>query len=290
MTSHTTSDEPRLIIIGDYLFDPHEGLLSGPTGAHHVCPRITALLTLLLENPCQVLKRQHLTDAIWPEEADASASLTQCVGRLRQYFGDTARAANYIETVPRRGYRLVAPVYGSKRTAVIHRPFEAASGRPVSRLYALVREFRDRKVCRATLIYAIVIWLVFQISEIVVPALNLPEWVNSLVVVLGILGFPIAATLAWIFDLTPSGLVRERSLAAGNAAGATRKRGDFVFDTVLVAAALAICALLILSTTNSGPLKLTEVAAQSTLAVPTRETEPAVPAVSSCMDLFTQSQ
>lgn len=57
--------------------------------------------------------------------------------------------------------------------------------------------------------FAIVIWLVFQISQIVVPALNLPTWVNSLVVVMGLLGFPIAATLAWIFDLTPSGLERE---------------------------------------------------------------------------------
>lgn len=290
MTSHTTSDEPRLIIIGDYLFDPHDGLLSGPTGAHHVCPRISALLTLLLENPCQVVKRQQFIEAIWPEEAGASASLTQCVGRLRQYFGDSASAANYIETVPRRGYRLVAPVYGSKRTAVVHRPFEAASGRPVSRLYALVREFRDRKVCRATLIYAIVIWLVFQISEIVVPALNLPEWVNTLVVVLGILGFPIAATLAWIFDLTPSGLVRERGAQADRTPGPPRKRSDFVFDTVLVAAALAICALLVLSSANSGSLKLTEANTQTHVVGPSGASAPVRQTLSPCLDLLTQTR
>jgi len=290
MTSLKPSDEPRLIIIGDYLFDPGDGLLSGPTGAHHVCPRITALLTLFLENPCRVLKRQQLIETIWPEEPDASASLTQCVGRLRQYFGDTARAARYIETVPKCGYRLVAPVFGSKRTAVVHLPLQAVSGRSGSRLYTLVREFRERKVCRAMMVYAIVIWLVFQVSEVVVPALDMPEWVNSLVVVLGILGFPIAATLAWIFDLTPSGLVRERSAPADRPAGSIRRRSDFVFDTVLVAAALAICALLILSSTNSGYLKLTEANAGSTVSGPFGASESDVQKASPCLNLLAHAR
>jgi DNA-binding winged helix-turn-helix (wHTH) protein len=290
MTSRKPSNEPRLIIIGDYLFDPLDSLLSGPSGAHHVCPRLAALLVEFLENPRQVLKREQLIATIWPDESDASASLTQCVGRLRQYFGDTARAARYIETVPQRGYRLVAPVYGSKRTAAVHRPDPAASAGAGGRLYALVQEFRDRKVCRATLIYAIVIWLVFQVSEVVVPALGLPEWVNSLVVVLGILGFPIAATLAWVFDLTPSGLVRERSAPADRTAGPARKRSDFVFDTVLVAAALVICALLMLSSTNFGDLNLTEAKAQSGVAGPAGAAQPAVQTPSSCLDLLTQSR
>ena len=290
MNSRNSSDNPRLIIIGDFLFDPRDGLLSGPTGAHHVCPRMTGLLTLLLESPCRVLRRQQLIDALWPDEADASAALTQCVGRLRNYFGDSARAAKYIETVPRRGYRLVAPVYGSKRNPDVYRPVQTAPENLGGRLHALVQEFRDRKVCRAMLIYAIVIWLVFQISEIVVPALNIPTWVNSLVVVMGLLGFPIAATLAWIFDLTPSGLVRESGGAHGNSGGPIRKRSDFVFDTVLVAAALVLCVLLILSSTDSLSLSFTEAKADFTTIpdwgerlFPNEETTP-------CIDLLSQAQ
>lgn len=290
MNSRNSREDPCLIIIGDYLFDPRDGLLSGPTGAHHVCPRMTALLSLLLENPCRVLRRQQLIEALWPDDPDASASLTQCVGRLRHYFGDTARAANYIETVPRRGYRLVAPVYGSKRTAVVQRPAQVTSGGPGSRLYALVREFRDRKVCRAMLVYAIVIWLVFQISEIVVPALNLPDWVNSLVVVLGILGFPIAATLAWIFDLTPAGLVRENAAPTAQTAAPLRKRSDLVFDTVLVAAALAICALLVLSSTDSISLPLSEAKANSTTYPDFAGSERLADARPPCLDFLSQAQ
>jgi len=107
----------------------------------------------------------------------------------------------------------------------------------------------ERKVCRSMLVCSIIVWLVFQVSEIVVPALSLPLWVNSLVVVLGILGFPIAAMLSWIFDLTPTGLVRDHGSATTTNARPARNRTDLVFDTVLVASAVAICFMLVVSST-----------------------------------------
>ena len=247
MNSHSYKDDSQLVIVGDYLFDPREGTLSGPTGLHHICPRMSALLTALAGGPCQVVSREWLMDELWSDEPQASKSLTQCVGRLRQYFGDTAQAANYIETVPRKGYRLVAPVYGSNRRVVLPRPANIVYQNRESRLYRLIQDLRERKVYRAMLIYSIVVWLLFQVSEIVVPALNLPAWVNSLVVFLGILGFPIAAILSWIFDLTPSRLVREVRIPANDSSDVVRKRGDFVFDMVLTSVALAICVMLIQS-------------------------------------------
>jgi hypothetical protein len=139
------------------------------------------------------------------------------------------------------------------------------------------------------LIYAIVIWLVLQVCEIVVPALKLPEWVNSLVVILGILGFPIAATLAWIFDLTPAGLVLDNGGSLNTPGGAVRKRGDFVFDAALVAAALAICALLVLSSTDTFYLKLAEADALSILSGPSGASESSVQTTSPCQNLLTQA-
>jgi hypothetical protein len=140
------------------------------------------------------------------------------------------------------------------------------------------------------LVYAIVVWLVFQISEIVVPALNLPDWVNSLVVVMGILGFPIAATLAWIFDLTPAGLVRDGGAPAAQQISPNRKRSDLVFDTVLVAAALAICAMLVLSSTDSLTLPLSEAKANSTSYQGFTEGEQPAATQPHCLDLLTQAR
>jgi DNA-binding winged helix-turn-helix (wHTH) protein/tetratricopeptide (TPR) repeat protein len=72
----------------------------------------------------------------------------------------------------------------------------------------LVTELRRRHVFRAGALYLLVAWGVLQLADIVVPALGLPDWVITLVLVLLLLCFPLALVLAWIFDVTPHGLRR----------------------------------------------------------------------------------
>lgn len=67
-------------------------------------------------------------------------------------------------------------------------------------------ELRRRRVIRAALVYAVVAWLLIQIAESTFEPLQLPEWSVTLVIVLLVMGFPVALILAWAFDLTPSGL------------------------------------------------------------------------------------
>ena len=246
MLNNQTNSELRLLIIGDYLFEPKVGLLSGPSGAHHMCPRMAALLSYLIEQSNEVVDREYLISEIWPNCPHASQSLTQCIGRLRQYFDDTAKAANYIETVPNLGYRLVAPVYGStNKPVLVNQTVSSSNNTSIgARVYRLFQEFRDRKVCRSMLIYTMVIWLMFQVSEIMVPARNLPEWVNRLVVVLGLLGFPIAASLSWIFNLTPSGVVREPKNVS-NLGSTSRSWTDLALDSTMISVALFLCGMLV---------------------------------------------
>ena len=248
LNSHTNS-ELKLLIVGDYLFEPKIGLLSGPSGSHHIGPQMAAVLSYLIEQSNQVVEREYLISEIWPDDSQSSHSLTHCVGRLRHYFDDTAKAANYIETVPNQGYRLVAPVYGTTNRPVVVNPalHNSQHSSIGAHVYRLFQEFRDRKVCRSLLIYTMVIWLMFQVSEIVVPALNLPEWFNRLVVVLGLLGFPVAATLSWIFNLTPSGVVRDPKGASNLHSTHARSRTELVFDSALILVALVICGMLVLA-------------------------------------------
>ena len=67
-------------------------------------------------------------------------------------------------------------------------------------------ELKRRKVFRVVSTYAVVSWVIMQIGEVVFPALNLPDWVLSTVVILLLIGFPIVAIFAWIFDATPDGI------------------------------------------------------------------------------------
>lgn len=78
-------------------------------------------------------------------------------------------------------------------------------------------ELRRRKVTRVGALYAVVAWLVLQIGEITFEPLGLPPWVLTWTVLGAVLGLPVALVLAWFFDVSPGGLVRERRV--GQAAG-----------------------------------------------------------------------
>ena len=69
-------------------------------------------------------------------------------------------------------------------------------------------ELKRRHVYRVAVAYAIVGWLIIQVATSTFPVLQIPTWAMRLVVVLVLLGFPIALVLAWAFELTPQGIKR----------------------------------------------------------------------------------
>jgi TolB-like protein/Flp pilus assembly protein TadD len=87
-------------------------------------------------------------------------------------------------------------------------------------------ELKRRNVYRVAVAYAIVGWLLVQIATQVFPFFEIPNWAIRLVVILLILGFPIALILAWAFDLTPEGIKRADEVMPNEstAKGGGRKR------------------------------------------------------------------
>jgi len=70
-------------------------------------------------------------------------------------------------------------------------------------------EMLRRRVYPVVIAYALISWALLQIGEVTFEPLGLPSWVMTLLIVLVIAGFPFAAILAWMFDVTPSGIRRD---------------------------------------------------------------------------------
>ena len=81
--------------------------------------------------------------------------------------------------------------------------------KPLKVLGALIGQLKNRKVTRVGFAYVIVSWIVMQVADVVVEALVLPSWSLTLITVLLILGFPISLILAWAYEITPKGIVRD---------------------------------------------------------------------------------
>jgi DNA-binding winged helix-turn-helix (wHTH) protein/TolB-like protein/Tfp pilus assembly protein PilF len=73
-------------------------------------PKAMELLVVLASRPGQVVSREELLSAVWPGVVVGDEALSQAVTKLRKALGDDARAPTYIETISKRGYRLIARV------------------------------------------------------------------------------------------------------------------------------------------------------------------------------------
>ena len=77
-----------------------------------------AVLRLLLERHQEIVTREELQQRIWPKGTfvDHDLALKKAVNRIREVLGDSAESPRFIETIPRRGYRFIAPLTGSGHT------------------------------------------------------------------------------------------------------------------------------------------------------------------------------
>lgn len=82
---------------------------------------------------------------------------------------------------------------------------------------SLFAELRRRNVIRVGGAYAVVAWLLIEVSDTVFPRLGLPEWTVTFVIAVLAIGFPVALFLAWAFELTPDGVKRAEHAAVGSA-------------------------------------------------------------------------
>jgi TolB-like protein/Tfp pilus assembly protein PilF len=69
-------------------------------------------------------------------------------------------------------------------------------------------ELKHRNVYRAAIVYAAVGWALLEAADLVLPRLDLPDWTVNFVLVVVLLGFPLAIVFAWIFDVSAQGIVR----------------------------------------------------------------------------------
>ena len=98
---------------------------------------------------------------------------------------------------------------------------------------AFLAEIKRRRVGKVAVGYGAVAWAVTEASSVVFPALHVPEWAMTFVVVFLMVGFPVAMVLAWIFDVGPDGIHRTEPLP-GQSAPAVRIRQRAAFGVAIL--------------------------------------------------------
>src|SRR5215470_9841405 len=94
----------------DFRLDPDNACLWRGPQPIALTPKAFAVLHYLVTHPDQLVTKDTLLEAVWPETAISEAVVRIAIGEVRRALGDTAQAPRFIATMHRRGYRFVAPV------------------------------------------------------------------------------------------------------------------------------------------------------------------------------------
>lgn len=123
-----THGNPDLVRFGRFSFDERTLELFGESGPLALQPKPSVVLAELIAARGGLVSRERLYEAAWGDTVvEFDLALNRCIRDIRATLGDDARAPSFIQTVPRRGYRLVAPVEIGPRRSQEPRRWRAAA-------------------------------------------------------------------------------------------------------------------------------------------------------------------
>jgi len=103
---------------------------------------------------------------------------------------------------------------------------------------SFIKELKQRNVFRVGIAYVVVAWLVLQLADIVLDNIEAPAWVFQTILLLLVIGFPVALVFAWAFELTPEGIKKEKDVdRSASVTTVTGRKLDFF---IIAALALAL--------------------------------------------------
>ncbi len=189
--------------IGNFVVLPRTGTIRGSHGSYTLSPDLIEVLLTLAARPGESVSFEDLGSAIRVDAELGRDILDRHLRAIRDALDDNGPNPRFIVESD-DGVTLIAPVrIGAAEESVL--ASEPDDDAEVSFLAQLQR----RKVIRIGAAYVVLAWVVIQVADTVLPALGLPNWILTLTIALAMLGFPIAVVVAWLFELTPVGTLRD---------------------------------------------------------------------------------
>lgn len=103
-------DPQQEFTLGEWHVTPLRGVLHGPAGTRKLTPKAMDLLLCLVRHQGDVVSRDTLVEEVWEGRAFSDDPINKAVAELRRELGDRRSSPSYIETIPKRGYRIIAKV------------------------------------------------------------------------------------------------------------------------------------------------------------------------------------
>jgi tetratricopeptide (TPR) repeat protein/DNA-binding winged helix-turn-helix (wHTH) protein len=182
--------------LNDAWVEPLKGEVRRRGESVHLPPKAMEVLLCLASNPSKLVTRETLIERVWGPGQGNPELLGRAISEIRHALGDRSDHPRFIQTLPRRGYRLIA----RPEPAAADAGSVAHAGSPPLEELGLFENLRQRGVLEAAIAYLVFGWLIIQVADIVFDQLHLPDWGGTFVTMLVIAGFPVVLALSWFLE------------------------------------------------------------------------------------------
>ena len=240
--------------LAEFEIRPLSGRIRSPEGRNaSIQPRAMEVLLVLVEADHEVVTHEELGDRVWGDRRVSHSQVSRCVSDIRHALDDHVEVPRFIQTLRGRGYRLVAPVrFGGLDPEPPDPPVhadppqavavaEAADNPPTAdtddavQPLSMWEELKRRRVVRVGIAYMAVGWAMVEVTSTIFPLLGIPDWVVRAITVLVVVGFPVAVVTAWVFQVSPQGVVIDMPRRDLSGSGSPRRFEFAVIGALVIA-------------------------------------------------------
>ena len=189
--------------IGNLVVLPQSGTIRSSEGSHTLSVDRIEILMALAERPGEVISLEDVAKAAGLDPKADQPILERHVQAIRDTLGDVGPNPRFIVS-DGKSVTLIAPVH----PGIGHQDRREAE-EDAKEDVSFFEQLQRRKVTRVGAGYIVLAWITIQVADTVIPALGLPSWAITLTLAVAMLGFPAAVVVAWLFEVTPSGTMRD---------------------------------------------------------------------------------
>jgi DNA-binding winged helix-turn-helix (wHTH) protein/Flp pilus assembly protein TadD/TolB-like protein len=192
-------------MLGDIVIIPNDNVAIFNGKRRHISPKALEILLFMASNQNKLLSTEQLLKIGWGEKVTKRGNLSHVISELRHVLDDHKESPEFIQTLNRRGYRLIAAVK-SVDDKVLYPNLWPSNEVPAPQLsndnwHLSVALLKNSRLFKVTVAFSISTWVIIQIIALVFPIFNVPEWGLKIVVLLLVIGFPLILLYTWLQEI-----------------------------------------------------------------------------------------
>lgn len=208
-------DNPLLdgFYLNEMFVEPLTGAVSGAGLSERLPSKSIEVLLCLARHPRRLVSRDQIFSSVWGQHKVNPETLSHAISSIRHALGDHVDNPVFIQTIPKRGYRLlVEPRFGEATEADRFGTSKAPDPAAIDFWQALVRH----GVVQAGVAYLVFGWVLIQVADMTFVNIGLPAWTVPFVTFVVIGGLPVVVMLAWFLEKAEDRVVRDRGEQSGS--------------------------------------------------------------------------